>query len=226
MQKNFLFISLFLLCFVSNLAAAKIVEEPQERYCLGLPQAVSADKALPVLVCMPGLKRNAKDDINIWVFPADKRGFLLLDLDIDYSAENTAAVYQRIKNIIDHVSVKYNVAKDKIFLAGTSAGGMMAISLVLSYPQEFRAAGVISGARLNPDAKRKIKNAKGQLFYLYHGEKDKNVPIGEFRATKKLLEKSGAVIEAKVLPEGKHGLPSSCYNEIVDWLYQLCDLIP
>ena len=219
-------------CFLYpfRLSAAKIIEQPQEGYLLNAPRVISQDKALPVLVCLPGWGVKAKNDINLWAFPADKRGFLLIELDIDYAAINSQkqveALFARIEKIIQQLASNYNIDKNKLFLAGTSAGAMMAISLALLYPGRFKAMGIISGARLGFGAGTRLKNAKGQLFYFYHGKKDKSIPIAEFYATQKKLRANGAIIEFKVIEEGEHTLPSGSYKEVVDLLYQLAELMP
>lgn len=221
-------ILLTLFCRVPNVYAGRVIEEPSQGYYIVLPNSIEKDKALPVLICLPGWGVKARQDINVWAFPVAKKGFLAIGIDIDYSGiqsnNDLKVLYQRIQDIINSVSSSYNINKNKIYIAGTSGGGMMSIALALLYPGKFKAIGVISGARLGFGAERHLKNAKGQLFCFYHGEKDKSISISEFYATKKRLEKNGAVIEFKVIPEGEHTLSSGYYSELVNWLYQLSEL--
>lgn len=216
-------------CHIPCLYAGKVIEHVQKGYCLGAPKPVLEGRAMPVLICLPGSGIEASNDINTWVFQANKRGFFVIDFDVNYSnivSENDLkALYRKIQDAIANVSKEYNIDKNKIFIAGTSAGGMMAISLALYFPGSFKAIGVVSGARLkNFGAEARLKNAKGQLFYLYHGGNDKIVPINELYNSKKKLEKYKAVVESKVLEAGEHTLPQSCYKEMVDWLFQLSEL--
>jgi len=214
----------FIIFFTPDMYAGKILEEPMQRYCMSIPNTATADSKLPVLICLPGSGIKARQDINVWAFISDKRGFLVIDLDIDYSQEGPGGVYSRIQNVINSLPANTGINKDKVFIAGTSAGGMMALALALFYPHKFKATGIISGSRLSFEAENFLKNARSQLFYLYHGKKDKRVSIREFYATKKKLEANGAIIESKVIEEGEHTLPSGCYKEVVDWFYQLSEL--
>lgn len=94
----------------------------------------------------------------------------------------------------------------------------MAISLSLEFPDKFIAVGVVSGGRLGFGAEDNLRNARGQEFYMVHGQKDKSIPISEFRTTERRLEENGAAIEYNIIPEGEHTLSSSIYKEVVDWL--------
>lgn len=230
-RKKILHLTLFIILIFAcppNLYAGKIIEQPALECYLGIPKSSpsTSSKPMPVLVVLPGWGVMAKSDINLWAFPADKRGFLLIELNVNYSGVSTTQLYSRIQNIIGSLLESYHIDKGKMFIAGTSAGGMMAMALALSHPREFKAVGVVSGARFSFGAEKFLKNAAGQLFYLYHGRNDKTISIGEFYYTKSQLEEQGAVIESKVIPEGGHTLPSSCYKEVVDRFYQISELIP
>lgn len=223
--------TLLLLCgWVSSVYAGKLIEQPAQGYCIVLPDSKLLDKSLPILVCLPGWGITTKQDINMWAFPVSKRGFLALGIDVDYSSikslQDVKALHQRIKNIINSLIASYNINGNKIYIAGTSAGGIMSVSLALLYPGEFQAVGVVSGSRLGFGAENLLKNARGQLLYLFHGEKDKSIPIEEFYATKNTLQANGAIVKFKIIPEGQHTLATSYYKELVDWFYQLSELIP
>lgn len=229
MIKRAFFLAIFIIFITHfNVYAGKIIPYPAEGYYMVLPNLPTGYQELPVLICLPGWGVKAKNDVNIWAFHAAKRGFLVIDIDVDYSKinyyEDLKAFYERITNIINSISTDYNINKNKVYLAGTSGGGMLAIALALGFPDKFKAIGIICGARLYFGATRLLKNAKGQLFYFVHGQKDVAIPIAEFYDTKKHLEANGAIIEFKVLPEGFHTLPSGCYKETVDWFYQLSEL--
>ena len=53
--------------------AGKVIEQPQEGYIVSLPQSVPQQKAMPVLICLPGWGVKAKSDINMWAFAAAKK---------------------------------------------------------------------------------------------------------------------------------------------------------
>jgi len=197
---------------------------PHERYYLGIPQVPLSEKRMPVLICLPGWGVEAKNDVAMWAFPANKNGFFLIELDIDYTSPYTDTdarlVYERILLIVAANASKYNIDGGKIFIAGTSAGGMMAVSLSLMHPEKFVAVGAISAGRLGFGAVKFINEAKGKEYYFFHGQRDKSIPISEFYKTVQVLKDHGAKVHFEVLPEGEHTLPSSCYREVLDWFKQ------
>ena len=189
-------------------------------YMVFVPKDISS--STPILICLPGWGIKTKQDINNWVFTAGKKGFAVLGLDLDYnyitSLSDVRDVYSKISGIVDLLAQEYHISKNKLYLAGTSAGGMMSISLALNYPGKFMAIGVVSGGRLGFGAQEKIKNARGSCFFMIHGDKDERIPIGEFQSTKRHLERNGAIIEYNIIPGGRHTLNSNAYKEVVNRL--------
>lgn len=204
-----------------------LLDFSEKGYMVFVPKDISS--STPILVCLPGWGIKTKQDINNWAFLAGKKGFVVLGLDLDYnyikSPSDVKEVYSKISGIVDLLVQEYRISKDKLYLAGTSAGGMMSISLALNYPGKFMAIGVVSGGRLGFAAEEKIKNAKGSCFFMIHGDKDESIPIREFQSTKKRLEQNGAIIEYNIIPGGRHTLNSNAYKEVVNWLSDLEGLI-
>lgn len=199
-----------------------LIDRSERGYILSVPKAISPTSPSAFLICLPGWGISAKQDINNWAFCAAKNGLITVGIDINYnlirSISDVDNLYSKISNILTSLAKEYPVLNSKVYLAGTSAGGMMSIALGLRYPNKFLAIGVVSGARLSFGAENNLKNAGGQRFYLVHGQKDKSIRINEFYSTKQKLERNGAVIQHKVIPEGEHTLSSGVYREAIDWL--------
>jgi len=189
-------------------------------YMLFLPKETLPSS--PILICLPGWGIKTKQDINNWAFTAGKKGFVVLGIDVDYnrisSFYDVEALYSRISGVLDSLIKEYHISKDKLYLAGTSAGGMMSIALALHYPGKFVAIGVVSGGRLGFGAQEELRNARGSHFYMIHGESDERIPLGEFQSTRKQLEQNGAIIEYNIILGGRHTLNSNAYKEVVSWL--------
>lgn len=199
-----------------------LVDRLNEGYMLYVAKDINQNSPSPILFCLPGSGISAKQDINNWAFYAAKQGFIVVGLDINYdlirSEGDVGQLYSRMLRIIENVAEEYPVQKNRIFIVGTSAGGMMSIALGLHYPDEFSAIGVVSGGRLGFGAEQDIRNARGLWIYMIHGQQDKRIPVSEFFSTRSQLEKNGAIIESKVIPAGEHTLSFSCYKETIDWL--------
>lgn len=204
-----------------------LLDYSDREYMLFIPKEISSSS--PILICLPGSGIKTKQDINNWAFTAGKKGFVVLGLDVNYdrvsSSYDVEALYSRISGILDSLAKEYHINKDKLYLVGTSAGGMMSIALVLHYPGKFMAMGVVSGGRLGYGAQEELRNARGSRFYMIHGEKDERIPLGEFQSTRKQLERNGAIIEYNIIPSGRHTLNSNAYKEVVNWLSDLESLL-
>jgi predicted esterase len=200
-----------------------LLDYSDKGYMLFVPKDMST--VAPILVCLPGWGIKTKQDINNWAFTAGKKGFVVLGLDVDYDRINSLsdvdALYSRMYAIIGSLASEYSVNQNKIYVVGTSAGGMISISLALRYPKSFVAIGVVSGGRLGFGAQEELKNAKGCRLYMVHGDKDEKIPIGEFQSTRKQLERNGAIIEYNIISGGRHTLNSNAYKEVVNWLSDL-----
>lgn len=223
-RERFLIVLIMVFCCVSYAGAGEIIEMSQEGYCLSIPHTSRSEKRMPVLICLPGWGVKAKNDINMWAFPANKNGFFLIELDIDYTSAHTDSdarlAYDRIQTIIAANASRYNIDQKKIFIAGTSAGGMIAVSLSLMHPDKFVAVGGVSAGRLGFGAEKLITNADNKDYCFFHGQQDMSIPIGEFYQTIEALKRHGAKVRFKVVSAGGHTLPSSCYRELLDWFKQ------
>lgn len=134
-------------------------------------------------------------------------------------------MYSKMSNIIKSLAKEYHIKNNKLYLVGTSAGGMISIALTLHYPGKFAAVGVVSGGSLGFGAQEELQRAKGSHFYMVHGDKDERIPLTEFQSTAKQLEKNGTIIEYNIVPGGRHTLNSNAYNAVVNWLSDLDNLL-
>ncbi|MFH2138643.1 MAG: prolyl oligopeptidase family serine peptidase [Candidatus Omnitrophota bacterium] len=202
--------------------AGKLLNESPEGYMVYVPEKALSGEKTSILICLPGWRMSAVQDINNWSFAAEKNDVIAVSLDIEYknikSGNDVKFIYERIERIIKHLSETYSVYEDDIFLAGTSAGGIMSISLALRYPDRFSYVGVVSGSRLGFGAENNLKNARKCQFYVIHGQQDETISVGECVQTMDLLKQKGAYVMSKVYEKGGHALPIRVYNEVVEWM--------
>jgi len=211
-----------LLVFPSLSFAGKLIDVSPEGYILYLPGKLSAENKAPVLVCLPGFGMSAKSEMNNWVFPAETNGFIAVVLEIDYnkirSEEDIKNLCKRITGIVRNICEKYPGNGKKIYLSGTSAGGMTSITLGLMFPEKFPVIGVVSGGRFGFNTRANLKNAGKCAFYMAHGAKDESIPISEFHVVRKELEKYSAKVKYEVFPDNAHVLPSRAYKDVLSWM--------
>lgn len=224
-------ITVVVLCLLisSYIYSSVIIDKENDGYIACIPEIADKTTKMPVLVVLPGLHVSAKNELNMWKFNAQKKGFLTIAIYVDYPKLKTwvevEELHQRIistLNIFISDKNNYSICSDKIYIAGTSAGGMMALRLSLMYPEQFKATIAVSGSNLYLwHANEFLHNAKGLKFYLMHGRKDNIVPIKNFYETKTALEKHGAIIETYINEQAGHIMNSKDYKRAMDWLSEL-----
>ena len=95
---------------------------------------------------------------------------------------NTRAVMQ----LLDSIVSENRIDKKRIYLTGLSRGGGAAWEMAVQYPEKFAAMAVVCGMTPIPYASWINKKMP---IWVFHGEKDKSIPISESEdMVSKLLE--------------------------------------
>ncbi|MCL1972430.1 MAG: alpha/beta hydrolase-fold protein [Endomicrobia bacterium] len=195
------------------------IKNQEENYVIYLPKAIENNHA-KVLVILHGWGMSFKQEVERWEFNAEKKKFIIIGFDINYGDIKTDAdiadIYNKIEKAIGELNTKYKIDIDKVYTAGTSAGGMLAINLLLRYPDSFYSCASISGSKLRRfDSGQYIFNAKGKKFYLFHGDKDKVVSVNETYIAEKELKENEGMVEIFIFENGGHTLNSEAYSKAV-----------
>lgn len=108
---------------------------------------------------------------------------------------------------------------DRVFLAGFSQGGIMALSALVTAPEKL--AGVIAlSARMVPEIRSRAappERLRGRPVLLLHGTRDEVIPVRQARDTRALLESLGLDLTYRELPIG-HAIPPEAVAEVAAWL--------
>src|SRR3989338_986669 len=222
-------ISFFLFAVSILLVPASVKAEGQEFFypeqdcVVYVPKAVIAGKKVPVLVCLPGRGVSAQEDIARWKEATHFSDVFLVDFNVDYLAiANDLGVRQlqfRIESLLKEMSKTYGVETQKVCIAGSSAGAVTALALVLRYPEKYDAAGLVSTGPVNFETEGYLANALDKRFYIAHGEADATVPLDEAVKVKDFLERGRAVVKFVAVPGGRHELPPGVYLALARWLF-------
>ncbi len=125
----------------------------------------TAAPAAPVVLCMPGLTRNAKDFEEVAEHLADRcrvicveqRGRGLSDRDPD------PARYQPITYVADMMALLAHLGVDQVIALGTSLGGVMTILMQALHPGVFSAAILNDiGPEVDPVGLKRIQGYVGK----------------------------------------------------------------
>ena len=120
--------------------------------------------------------------------------------------------------MLDEIVEKYKIDRDRIYVTGQSMGGFGTWSLAAYQPHRFAALVPICGGG---------KPFEARLYahvpvWVFHGAKDKAVPIREAEEMVEALKKNGGNVKFTVYPEAGHDAWTETYAnpELYKWLLQ------
>lgn len=182
------------------------------------------DKKFPILLFLHGggesgdslisVKRNGPPKL---ITQGKKFPFLILAPQNPYARKwwNTRAV----KQLLDVIVNENRIDKNRIYLTGLSRGGGAAWELAVQYPETFAAMAVVCGMTPLPYASWINKEMP---IWVFHGEKDKSIPISESEnMVAKLNEMDYNVIFTKY-PNVGHNAWARAYNTeaLYEWFME------
>ena len=125
----------------------------------------------------------------------------------------------QLKELLADIKSKYPVDENRIYLTGLSMGGYGTWELAISYPEHFAAILPICGGVVS---KWFIHKTKDIPCWIFHGEKDKVVPVSEAYSAEKMLKECGSSVKLTIYPEAGHDSWSATYEnpEIYKWMLE------
>jgi len=121
-----------------------------------------------------------------------------------------------LATLLDEVERKDRVDKKRIYVTGLSMGGYGTWQLAIEHPKRFAAIAPVCGGS-NPHRADEIKDLP---VWVFHGAKDKVVPIARSREMVAALRKSGAKnVRLTVYPQAEHDSWTPTYENkrLYDW---------
>lgn len=118
-------------------------------------------------------------------------------------------VTEMVMALLDQVSKNYLVDPDRVYLTGMSMGGFGAWHLAQQYPKRWSAMAVVCGGG-NPYLQRRVKRIPTRVF---HGARDRNVPVGMAQQMAGTLKKAGGQVELKIYPKLAHNVWTVTYDD-------------
>ncbi|VGO12598.1 Poly(3-hydroxyoctanoate) depolymerase [Pontiella desulfatans] len=118
--------------------------------------------------------------------------------------------------LIDELVANYPVDESRIYLTGLSMGGFGTWALAASYPDRFAAIAPVCGGGCRMVARRLVD----MPIWVFHGAKDKVVPISMSQEMVDALEKKGSTsVKFTIYPETGHNSWVEAYNtpELYKW---------
>ncbi|EDM27828.1 phospholipase/Carboxylesterase [Lentisphaera araneosa HTCC2155] len=158
----------------------------------GPPKVVEKDKNFPFMVLSPQCLKG-KDGKGWWKTK---------DLDL----------------LLDYVKKTYPVDEQRIYLTGLSMGGFGTWAWAAERPTEFAAIAPICGGGNPLNAKRLSKLP----IWVFHGDKDKVVPITLSQLMVTALKAEGAKVDFTIYPNVGHNSWSKTYAnpKLYEWFME------
>jgi predicted peptidase len=209
-------------------------------YQVFLPAAFDSTRAWPVIVALHGSEERGTDGVAptrtglgllvraraatfpaIVIFPQFPRGI-----------EGIEIGQRNVMRELDAVLAEFHGDSDRVYLTGLSFGGAIALNIAFQYPTRFAALLPISSGicprcmaemtGLSPDAQypavaRRLRTIPTWVF---HGEKDSNVPVIAARQFVRALEVAGASVRYTEYPGEGHNVWDRAYADplVFAWL--------
>lgn len=120
--------------------------------------------------------------------------------------------------LVDEVTSKYRVDKDRVYLTGLSMGGFGTWSLAAAHPEKFAAIVPICGRGNTADAKK----LKDMPTWVFHGAKDQTVRLQQSEVMVNAIKEAGGNPKFTIYPDAGHDSWTETYNnpELYKWLLE------
>jgi predicted peptidase len=120
--------------------------------------------------------------------------------------------------LLDNVVAHYRIDPDRIYLAGASLGGRGVLYLAYKRPERFAAVAALCSWAPNIDWARALRDMP---IWIFHGDQDKTVPLGEAEDMVKALQAAGNEVKFTVLPGRGHDITDVFeLPELTKWMLQ------
>jgi predicted peptidase len=118
--------------------------------------------------------------------------------------------------LLDDITERYPVDKDRVYLTGLSMGGFATWSMAMEQPERFAAIIPVCGGG-EPILARRYRKLP---IWVFHGAKDSTVPVRRSEEMVEAVKKAGGDVKFTVYPEAEHDSWTETYNnpEVYDWL--------
>ena len=140
------------------------------------------------------------------------------------AADEAEAGWKLVARFLGEVVAAYDADPARVFLAGFSQGGIMALATLLTAPEQL--AGVVSmSGRLLPEVLPHVASAdalRDKRVLVVHGEHDEKLGIHLARWAREQLERLPVALTYRELPMG-HAVTPESLAVVTSWLSAALD---
>jgi predicted peptidase len=199
-------------------------------YLLFLPQSYGKDdKRYPLILFLHGAGETGKDLEKVKKHGPPKIVENKKDFPFIVVSPQSPGGGWNVENLdalLTDVLAHYQVDPDRVYLTGLSMGGGGTWNLAAAHPERFAAIVPICGAIKQFNDENKLKEFAAKIkdlpTWVFHGAKDKSVPLARSEMMVKALKDAGAEPKFTIYPEAGHDSWTEAYNtpELYTWLLE------
>ena len=194
----------------------------QLKYLLHLPKSYDQKQSWPLLLFLHGIGERG-DNLDRVKFHGPPK-LIAAGKELPFIVVSPQCPGDRwwksedLSALLDEITEKYKVDKDRIYVTGLSMGGFGTWSLAASSPDRFAALVPICGGG-DPNTAARLAHVP---IWVFHGAKDPVVPVKRSEEMVAALKKANGNVKLTVYPEAGHDSWTEAYNnpELYDWLLQ------
>jgi phospholipase/carboxylesterase len=156
-----------------------------------------------------------------WLQPSDDDELLSPEAKIDQDRHLIIETMYRVNECVAMASKRFNIAADRVFLAGYDQGGTMALRLGLAAPDHFAGASSMGGpvpTGLNPLAN--LIEARRLPMMIAHGQHSQSYAISRICDELRLFHVAGLSLNLRQYPCG-HELTTQMLSDLDAWMMQI-----
>lgn len=210
--------------------ASGIIEVNNKRgqrggYSLYIPEYYESNRKYPLVVALHGGSGHGADFFWSWLRDARTFGFILAtptSIDRTWSLHSIATDANRINKMLSEISSKWNIDTKHILLTGISDGGTYSMLLSIAHQSPFTHYAPIAAALsvlLNRSTGTITAPVKDIPVYQVHGGRDWMFSVASARLAARELEKAGAKLTYKEIPDLSHNYPRDENVNILRWFF-------
>ena len=182
-------------------------------YLLYLPQEYDARTKWPLMVFLHGAGERGQDVRLVRrLGPAlqieQGRHFSFIVVSPQCAA-NSQWIPEQIVKLIEDISARYSVDRDRVYLTGYSMGGYGTWETACYDPNRFAAIAPVAGGG-DVEQARQLKDLP---IWAFHGRMDRTVPLEASQRMVEAVRKCGGHVEFTVYPRYGHGICDLPYQD-------------
>lgn len=214
------FLLLFSLTGCTTLPRPGAVEARNFRdlsYYLTTFQGAESTERFPLVVVLHGRGDTGEGYLEVWKREAARRRVMVLAPTRTRGYTDDPADLAEFYELVEEIAGRHPVDRERVFLAGTSAGALIARWLAMNRPGFWRGLVLIA----SPGAESWSARVSGETFppvLFVHGEKDGQFPVKEIRRHVETLKAKGIEVQSLFDPKEGHTHSPRWNRAIFNWI--------